>query len=108
MISLTMSREDWRTGSIPGLPLLRMQKFNKQKGCIMTIDYSKLKGRIKEKYGSQQDFAKAIGLSEKIISDKLNNKSYWKQSDIDAATELLGIKKEDIGIYFFNKKVQKI
>ncbi|MCT3093370.1 DUF739 family protein [Lactococcus lactis] len=70
----------------------------------MTIDYSKLKGRIKEKYGSQQDFAKAIGLSEKIISDKLNNKSYWKQSDIDAATELLGIKKEDIGIYFFNKK----
>jgi len=72
----------------------------------MTIDYSKLKGRIKEKYGSQQDFAKAIGLSEKNISDKLNNKSYWKQSDIDAATELLGIKKEDIGIYFFNKKVQ--
>ena len=61
----------------------------------MTIDYSKLKGRIKEKYGSQQDFAKAIGLSEKNISDKLNNKSYWKQSDIDAATELLGIKKED-------------
>ena len=73
----------------------------------MTIDYSKLKGRIKEKYGSQQDFAKAIGLSEKIISDKLNNKSYWKQSDIDAATELLGIKKEDIGIYFFNKKSPK-
>ncbi|WP_394326220.1 DUF739 family protein [Lactococcus lactis] len=103
-----MSREDWRTGSIPELPLLRMQKFKTQKGCIMTIDYSKLKGRIKEKYGSQQDFAKAIGLSEKIISDKLNNKSYWKQSDIDAATELLGIKKEDIGIYFFNKKVQKI
>lgn len=108
MISLTMSREDWRTGSIPELPLLRMQKFKTQKGCIMTIDYSKLKGRIKEKYGSQQDFAKAIGLSEKIISDKLNNKSYWKQSDIDAATELLGIKKEDIGIYFFNKKVQNI
>ncbi|WP_270245740.1 DUF739 family protein [Lactococcus lactis] len=74
----------------------------------MTIDYSKLKGRIKEKYGSQQDFAKAIGLSEKIISDKLNNKSYWKQSDIDFATELLDIKKEDIGIYFFNKKVQNI
>ena len=27
MISLTMSGEDWRTGSIPELPLLRMQKF---------------------------------------------------------------------------------
>lgn len=32
MISLTMSREDWRTGSIPELPLLRMQKFKTQKG----------------------------------------------------------------------------
>lgn len=32
MISLTMSREDWRTGSIPELPLLRMQKLKKQKG----------------------------------------------------------------------------
>lgn len=27
MISLTMSREDWRTGSIPELPLLRKQKY---------------------------------------------------------------------------------
>ena len=32
MISLTMSREDWRTGSIPELPLLRMQKFKAKKG----------------------------------------------------------------------------
>lgn len=32
MISLTMSREDWLTGSIPELPLLRMQKFKTQKG----------------------------------------------------------------------------
>ncbi|RWR45550.1 hypothetical protein EO246_10195 [Lactococcus lactis] len=32
MISLTMSREDWRTGSIPELPLLRMQnKFNERR-----------------------------------------------------------------------------
>ena len=34
MISLTMSREDWRTGSIPELPLLRMQKFKAKKGGI--------------------------------------------------------------------------
>lgn len=68
------------------------------------IDYSKLKGRIKEKYGSQQDFAKAIGLSGKIISDKLNNKSFWKQNDIDDAVKLLEINTSEIGIYFFNKK----
>ncbi|WP_311134834.1 hypothetical protein, partial [Lactococcus lactis] len=35
MISLTMSREDWRTGSIPELPLLRMQKFKAKKGLLL-------------------------------------------------------------------------
>ena len=35
MISLTMSREDWRTGSIPELLLLRKQKFKTQKGASM-------------------------------------------------------------------------
>lgn len=34
MILLTMSREDWRIGSIPELPLLQMQKFKTQKGEI--------------------------------------------------------------------------
>ena len=35
MISLTVSRGDWRTGSIPELPLLRMQKFKIEKGWEM-------------------------------------------------------------------------
>ncbi|KZK10664.1 repressor [Lactococcus cremoris] len=30
-----MSREDWRTGSIPELPLLRKQKFKAKKGASM-------------------------------------------------------------------------
>ncbi|SFL49925.1 DUF739 family protein [Lactococcus garvieae] len=74
----------------------------------MSFDYSKLLGRIIEKYGSQQEFAKAMSLSEKILSEKLNSKAYWKQKDIDKAVELLDIDREKIGIYFFNKKVQKV
>lgn len=35
MISLTMSKEDWRTGSIPELPLLRKQKFKNRKETKM-------------------------------------------------------------------------
>ncbi len=42
MISLTMSREDWRTGSIPELPLLRKQKFKTQKG-EKDVDLNQLK-----------------------------------------------------------------
>ena len=74
----------------------------------MSFDYSKLLGRIIEKYGSQQNFAKAIGLSEKILSERLNSKAFWKQKDIDKAVELLDIDREKIGLYFFNKKVQNI
>lgn len=43
MISLTMSREDWRTGSIPELPLLRKQKLNTQKGENMELKELKSK-----------------------------------------------------------------
>jgi len=42
MISLTMSKEDWRTGSIPELPLLRKQKFKTQKG-EKDVDLNQLK-----------------------------------------------------------------
>lgn len=72
----------------------------------MTIDYSKLKGRITEKFDTQQKFAEALGISERVLSDKLNNKTFWKQVEIDKSLNLLEINSEDIGVYFFNKKVQ--
>ena len=43
MISLIMSREDWRTGSIPELPLLRMQKFKAKKGASMATAITDLR-----------------------------------------------------------------
>ena len=36
------------------------------------LTYAKLKGRIVEKYGSQREFAKAIGISEVAMSRKMN------------------------------------
>lgn len=76
----------------------------------MTIDYDyqKLKGKITEKCDTQQKFAEALGISERALSEKLNNKSFWKQIEIDKSAELLGINQENIGIYFFLKKVQII
>lgn len=37
------------------------------------FDYSKLKGKIKEVFGTQSAFAKAMGLSGVSLSSKLNN-----------------------------------
>ena len=36
-------------------------------------DYRKLRGRIREMFGTQANFAKKIGLSEVSVSNKLNN-----------------------------------
>lgn len=73
----------------------------------MCFDYSALNGKIIEKFGSRYAFAYSIGLSERSLSLKLNNKVGWKQLEITRACEKLDIPSEEIPIYFFNYKVQK-
>lgn len=73
---------------------------------MVTFDYSKLRGRITEKYGSQGLFAQALGCSERTISLKMNNLRAWTQRDIVKASELLDIHEDEIQDYFFKQKVQ--
>ena len=74
----------------------------------LKCDYSKLLGRIVEKYGTQFNFAKILGISERSLSLKLNSKVGFKQSEIVKSCELLGIEDVEIAEYFFVIKVQKI
>lgn len=68
-------------------------------------DYSKLIGRIIEKYKTRRDFAKALGLSMTSLSQKLNGKKGFSQKDILKWCELLDIDTEECGLYFFALKV---
>ena len=70
------------------------------------IDYSKLKGRIVEKCGSQRSFAAKMGLSERTISLKLSGRVPFTQSDILKALQVLDLTHADIQGYFFVVKVQ--
>lgn len=72
----------------------------------MAFDYSKLRGRIIEKYGSQSAFARAMGWSERTLSLKMNNLRAWTQKDIMKAADLLDIPENEIQDYFFKQKVQ--
>lgn len=72
----------------------------------MKFDYSKLNGRITEIFNSQKKFAKAMNLSERSISLKLNNQRYWKNNEITRACNLLLIPDNQIGDYFFKIEVQ--
>ncbi len=72
----------------------------------MAYDYSKLLGRITEKFGTQAEFAKAMELSERSLSLKLNGKVGFKQNEIAKACPLLDLTGTDIPGYFFTLKVQ--
>jgi len=74
----------------------------------VAFDYSKLKGRIIEIFGTQQAFAVAMKWSERTLSLKMNNIRTWTQKDIMQASILLSIPQEEIQKYFFKQKVQKI
>lgn len=69
-------------------------------------DYRKLKGRIKEYFGTQSNFASSINCSEVALNNKLNNKSVWNQDEIAISIERLNITTlEELKEIFFTEKV---
>ncbi len=73
---------------------------------MIQYDYSKLTGRIVEKFGGQREFAKAVDTSERTVSLKLNNRVSFKQKDIEIWSDALELSKEDIADYFFTQLIQ--
>lgn len=71
------------------------------------FDYSKLLGKIKEIYKTQDAFATALGIGRVSLSQRLNNHMDFSQNEIKKACELLGLAEGDITAYFFTPKVQK-
>lgn len=68
-------------------------------------DYSKLRGRIKEKFGTQDAFADAIGIGRVSLSKRLNNQLEFSQEEMKKAAASLMLPVEEIPAYFFADKV---
>ena len=73
----------------------------------MAFDYSKLRGRIREKFGTEQNFARAMGMGRVSLSMKLNNEGDFTRKQMLRAAELLGLDAGEIPEYFFKAEVQK-
>ena len=73
----------------------------------MAFDYSKLRGRIVEKFGTLGAFSDAMNINRSTIATRFNGESAWRQDDIIKACELLGIETADIPAYFFAEEVVK-
>lgn len=65
------------------------------------MSYSKLRGAIREKYGTQAAFAEAMVMSENTLSCKLNGKTEWVRPEIEKACRLLDVPLEEAHAYFF-------
>lgn len=71
------------------------------------MDYSKLRGAIREHYGTQEAFALALGMSAASLTAKLNGKTEWQADEIVRACQLFGVSLERAHEYFFTQKVEK-
>lgn len=86
---------------------IRFKKLNKEGS--EKVSYSKLIGRIIEKFGSRRAFAKAVGFAENTISKKLSGKMAITTDDIIewSKPELLDIQPNEYHEFYFTPKVQE-
>ncbi len=73
----------------------------------MMFDYSKLRGKIREQYGTEAKFAKALDISRTSLSQRLNNLLEFSQKEMELSSKLLNFPLNEISDYFFKVKVQK-
>lgn len=71
----------------------------------MAWNYNKLRGKIKEVYGTQDQFAEAINLGRVSLSQRLNNQLEFSQDEIFKSCDALHIDYAEIPTYFFTLNV---
>ena len=68
---------------------------------VETTMYAKLRGLIREKFNTQENFAKAMGLSAGTLSCKLCGVTDWTRAEMMRACDLLGLSFAEAYVYFF-------
>jgi hypothetical protein len=76
-------------------------------GKVMAFDFSRLKGRIAEKFETRAAFAAYVGLKPPALSNRLRGVTPFRTEEIMVICQpdCLDIEPQDIGAYFFTPKV---
>lgn len=69
------------------------------------MKFRKLRGRIREMYGSESRFADYIGCSRQVLNKKLNGLTKMTLEDIEVFCQALCIPANEIPLYFFDHYV---
>lgn len=74
----------------------------------MKYNFDKLKGKIREVFKTQNDFAIAMEMAPNTLSSKLNNQFEFSSNEISKAIDLLKVNSvEEAWSLFFTKEVEK-
>lgn len=65
-------------------------------------NYARLRGRIKEKCGTEGTFASRLGRSHAYLCNVFNNSATFGQKDIENAVIILDIPEGEVWDYFFS------
>ena len=63
--------------------------------------HGRIRGKIKQKFGTLENFAKEYGKGTSVLSKKLNGEIEWKVSEVEKVCKLLDIPVGQIDEYFF-------
>lgn len=72
----------------------------------MAFDYSKLEGRIIEKFKTRSAFADVLGWTKSRVSSRLNGRVAFSTDEISLWCNVLGIPADKVTLYFFTLKVR--
>ncbi len=61
------------------------------------MKFARLRGVIREKFGTQEAFAKAMNMHPTTLSLKLRGKRDWTRQEMENACKLLGV---SVSIFF--------
>lgn len=67
-------------------------------------NFQRLQGRIKEYYGTQNNFAKELGVTKQCLSRKLQNKSKFGYDEVTFMINKLHIRPNEVQDIFFTKE----
>lgn len=70
-------------------------------------NYSYLRGLIIENFGTIENYAKYLNLSNPSIYARLNGEVYFKQDEIEKSIKGFKLSDTDIPTVFFNRKTKK-
>ena len=71
------------------------------RGTFKQIPYWKLRGRFHSCGYRDQEVAEYIGIGRDTMSGRMHGHNPWTSTEITAMCELLGIRQNEIGEYFF-------